>query len=139
MNLKVAIQQYNRSNRAIWVATGLALGAYSLNARRVEAKSAEADPVTNSSGDEPVKNPKFKTRKLREYENKIRQYSNPDKIFRYFATVATVFPNGTREDIYMTPDDFVRSLTIDGDLQPEDCLIDKYRTVKTSEVCFIIC
>ena len=71
----------------------------------------------------------------------------------------------------MTPNDFVRSLTIDGDLQvevlklfldlvfeflkssefkfsfmfstnifypcskPEDCLIDKYRTVKTAEVC----
>merc|ERR1712168_815593 len=84
---RVAIQQYNRSNRAIWVASGLALGAYSLNGRRVEAKSAEAAENVTSSSDEPVKNPKFKQRKLREYENKIRQYSNPDKIFRYFATV----------------------------------------------------
>ena len=54
---------------------------------------------------------------MRLYENRIRQYSNPDKIFRYFATISAQFPNGTREDIYMTPDDFVRSLTIDGDLQ----------------------
>ena len=42
-----------------------------------------------------------------------------------------------REDIYMTPDDFVRSLTIDGELQPQDCLIDKYRTVKTAEVSYL--
>ena len=37
----------------------------------------------------------------------------------------------------MTPDDFVRSLTIDGELQPQDCLIDKYRTVKTAEVSYV--
>ena len=28
----------------------------------------------------------FRNRKIMEYENRIRQYSTPDKIFRYFAT-----------------------------------------------------
>jgi len=28
----------------------------------------------------------FRNRKIIEYENRIRQYSTPDKIFRYFAT-----------------------------------------------------
>jgi hypothetical protein len=28
----------------------------------------------------------FKDRKIIEYENRIRSYSTPDKIFRYFAT-----------------------------------------------------
>ena len=82
--------------------------------RWFQAKSADAsevDPV------ESKKDEKFKARRMRLYENRIRQYSNPDKIFRYFATISAQFPNGTREDIYMTPDDFVRSLTIDGDLQ----------------------
>ena len=84
--------------------------------RWFQAKSAEASEVeeTQSKKDE-----KFKARRMRLYENRIRQYSNPDKIFRYFATISAQFPNGTREDIYMTPDDFVRSLTIDGDLQVE--------------------
>jgi len=122
---RVAAQQYNR-NRA-YLAAGLVVGAYALNKKSVQAKSAE-EPAEN-----PAEKQKFKTRKLREYENKIRMYSNPDRIFRYFATVATVYPDGKREDIYMTPDDFVRSLTIDGELQPEDCLIDKFRSVKTAE------
>lgn len=28
----------------------------------------------------------FRQRKIIEYENRIRQYSTPDKVFRYFAT-----------------------------------------------------
>jgi hypothetical protein len=28
----------------------------------------------------------FRKRKIMEYENRVRQYSTPDKIFRYFAT-----------------------------------------------------
>ena len=97
-----------------------------------ERSNEESSSENNGSKKEKVG---FRDRKIIDYENRLRAYSAPDKIFRYFATVATVFSNGQREDIYMTPDDFVRSLTIDGDLQPEDCLIDKYRTVKTSEVC----
>ena len=52
-----------------------------------------------------------------EYENRIRDYSTPDKIFRYFATLKIVTPDGGSE-VYMTPDDFVRSIT-PGMKQPE--------------------
>lgn len=44
-----------------------------------------------------------------EYENRIRAYSTPDKIFRYFATVRITDLEGT--EVYMTPDDFLRSIT----------------------------
>ena len=45
--------------------------------------------------------------KFIEYENRIREYSTPDKIFRYFATKKIV----TDGEVCMTPDDFVRSVT----------------------------
>lgn len=44
-----------------------------------------------------------------EYENRIRDYSTPDKIFRYFATLKVSQHGGS--EILMTPDDFVRSIT----------------------------
>lgn len=44
-----------------------------------------------------------------EYENRMRSYSTPDKIFRYFATVKLTF--GENTEIYMTPDDFLRAIT----------------------------
>lgn len=46
-----------------------------------------------------------------EYENRIRAYSTPDKIFRYFATVKITSLEGI--EIYMTPDDFLRAITPD--------------------------
>lgn len=36
-------------------------------------------------------------------------FSTPDKIFRYFATVKIITPQGT--EIYMTPFDLLRSIT----------------------------
>lgn len=38
----------------------------------------------------------------------MRSYSTPDKIFRYFATVKFV---GESNEVYMTPDDFLRAIT----------------------------
>lgn len=52
-----------------------------------------------------------------EYENRIRDYSTPDKIFRYFATLK-VHIDGHEAEVFMTPDDFVRSIT-PGVKQPE--------------------
>ncbi len=49
----------------------------------------------------------FRDKKIIEYENRIRLYSNPEKIFRYFASIKIVYNNGDSE-IYMTPDDFLR-------------------------------
>lgn len=39
----------------------------------------------------------FRNRKIIEYENRIRQYSTPDKIFRYFATYKVMDERGKPE------------------------------------------
>lgn len=49
-----------------------------------------------------------------EYENRIRHFSTPDKVFRYFATlqVTHVHTSGAEtHEVFMTPDDFLRSMT----------------------------
>lgn len=45
-----------------------------------------------------------------EYENRIRQFSTPDKVFRYFATIQ-VPTCDDRHEIFMTPVDFLTSMT----------------------------
>lgn len=52
-----------------------------------------------------------------EYENRMRHFSTPDKVFRYFATIQVPHPNGEYE-VYMTPVDFLTSMT-PGMKQPE--------------------
>ncbi|XP_033226230.1 calcium uptake protein 1 homolog, mitochondrial-like isoform X2 [Belonocnema kinseyi] len=66
----------------------------------------------------------FRDRKIIEYENRMRAYSTPDKIFRYFATVRITSLDGT--DIYMTPDDFLRAIT-PGMKQPDGLGLDQYK------------
>merc|ERR1719239_1660400 len=66
----------------------------------------------------------FRDRRIIEYENRIRQYSTPDKIFRYFATLK-VLQHGEWE-VFMTPEDFVRSIT-PGVKQPEGLGLDSFR------------
>jgi len=66
----------------------------------------------------------FRDRKIIEYENRIRDYSTPDKIFRYFATLKVNIDGDT--EVYMTPDDFVRSIT-PGMKQPEGLGLDQFR------------
>ena len=56
-----------------------------------------------------------------EYENRIRDYSTPDKIFRYFATLRVAHEGG-KSEVFMTPDDFVRSIT-PGMKQPEGIVV----------------
>ncbi|TRY80059.1 hypothetical protein TCAL_06778 [Tigriopus californicus] len=65
----------------------------------------------------------FRERKVIEYENRIRNFSTPDKIFRYFATYRSIQSDG---EIYMTPGDFLRSLT-PGALQPVGLGLDQFR------------
>ena len=43
----------------------------------------------------------FKDRKIIEYENRIRSYSTPDKIFRYFATYRVVDEKGINLTSYI--------------------------------------
>lgn len=66
----------------------------------------------------------FRERKIIEYENRIRQFSTPDKIFRYFATVRLTTSQGTT--VCMTPDDFLRSI-YPGIKQPDGLGLDQYR------------
>ncbi|XP_072484326.1 calcium uptake protein 1, mitochondrial [Notamacropus eugenii] len=66
----------------------------------------------------------FRDRKVMEYENRIRAYSTPDKIFRYFATLKIINEPGEAE-VFMTPQDFVRSIT-PNEKQPEHLGLDQY-------------
>ncbi|XP_059469930.1 calcium uptake protein 1 homolog, mitochondrial-like isoform X2 [Neocloeon triangulifer] len=66
----------------------------------------------------------FRDRKIMEYENRIRLYSTPDKIFRYFATVK--LGSNLDGEVLMTPLDFIRSL-LPGMLQPEGLGLDQYK------------
>lgn len=57
-----------------------------------------------------------------EYENRMRHFSTPDKVFRYFATLQVTSPANDAHEVFMTPDDFLRSMTPglkqpDGNLQ----------------------
>lgn len=71
--------------------------------------------------------PGFRDRKIIEYENRIRAYSTPDKIFRYFATLRVYNEHGYSE-IFMTPEDFLRSLT-PGVKQPEGLGLDQFKRI----------
>lgn len=39
----------------------------------------------------------------------MRQYSTPDKVFRYFATLQA--QHHDQHEVFMTPDDFLRSMS----------------------------
>uniref|UniRef100_A0AAF5DL13 EF-hand domain-containing protein n=1 Tax=Strongyloides stercoralis TaxID=6248 RepID=A0AAF5DL13_STRER len=107
--------------------------AYSLE--QEVAKEAEEDNLINN---EPVRKKKkigFRERRIIEYENRLRAFSTPEKIFRYFATLkvagdesqVSMTPLASRfSDIYMTPEDFVRSIT-PGVMQPKNLGLDKYQ------------
>ncbi|XP_011256711.2 calcium uptake protein 1 homolog, mitochondrial isoform X2 [Camponotus floridanus] len=66
----------------------------------------------------------FRDRKIIEYENRIRHYSTPDKVFRYFATLQV--SNNDLHEVFMTPDDFLRSMT-PGVKQPDGLGLDQYK------------
>ncbi|RZF45590.1 hypothetical protein LSTR_LSTR014472 [Laodelphax striatellus] len=71
----------------------------------------------------------FRDRTIIEYENRIRHFSTPDKVFRYFATlqVSHVHASGTEtHEVFMTPDDFLRSMT-PGLKQPDGLGLDQYK------------
>uniref|UniRef100_A0AC35U546 Calcium uniporter protein n=1 Tax=Rhabditophanes sp. KR3021 TaxID=114890 RepID=A0AC35U546_9BILA len=74
----------------------------------------------------------FRERRIVEYENRLRAYSTPEKVFRYFATLKVAGDDSQLSmscrvsDVYMTPEDFVRSLT-PGVMQPRNLGLDKYK------------
>ncbi|KAM3862650.1 calcium uptake protein 1, mitochondrial isoform 1-T1 [Diretmus argenteus] len=101
-------------------------------AKDAEAETGSETLVEASSGDEEAgvegkkKKPRsgFRDRKVMEYENRIRAYSTPDKIFRYFATLKVISEHGDAE-VYMTPQDFIRSIT-PNEKQPESLGLDQF-------------
>ncbi|XP_033469778.1 calcium uptake protein 1, mitochondrial [Epinephelus fuscoguttatus] len=92
--------------------------------KSVEASSGDED--ANEGGEGKKKKPRsgFRDRKVMEYENRIRAYSTPDKIFRYFATLKVIGEHGDTE-VYMTPQDFIRSIT-PNEKQPENLGLDQF-------------
>ncbi|XP_072051347.1 calcium uptake protein 1, mitochondrial-like [Amphiura filiformis] len=122
------------------VLTGAVIWQRSMHARTV-AETTDKDEVTpqeeeGEGGEETDgqveekkkrKGPGFRDRKIIEYENRIRQYSTPDKIFRYFATLRVVNDEGFSE-IFMTPKDFVRSITPD-EKQPDGLGLDQFKKI----------
>ncbi|XP_051679746.1 calcium uptake protein 1, mitochondrial isoform X1 [Oryctolagus cuniculus] len=83
-----------------------------------------ADTSLEPYPEEKKKKRGFRDRKVMEYENRIRAYSTPDKIFRYFATLKVINEPGEAE-VFMTPQDFVRSIT-PNEKQPEHLGLDQY-------------
>ena len=66
-----------------------------------EKEKNKKEENNNGNGDGNGKKPKkekigFRDRKIIDYENRIRTYSAPDKIFRYFATYKAVVDNEVR-------------------------------------------
>ncbi|KFM83056.1 Calcium uptake protein 1-like protein, mitochondrial, partial [Stegodyphus mimosarum] len=88
----------------------------------------DADEEKKESKGKKKDRPGFRDRKIIEYENRIRAYSTPDKIFRYFATLRVYNEHG-ESDIFMTPEDFLRSLT-PGVKQPEGLGLDQFKRVE---------
>ncbi|XP_045926591.1 calcium uptake protein 1, mitochondrial isoform X2 [Micropterus dolomieu] len=93
--------------------------------KSVEASSGDEE-AKDEGGEGKKKKPRsgFRDRKVMEYENRIRAYSTPDKIFRYFATLKVVGEHGDTE-VYMTPQDFIRSIT-PNEKQPESLGLDQF-------------
>ncbi|NXU56692.1 MICU1 protein, partial [Turnix velox] len=95
-----------------------------------EENSSEGSKAVASGEEEAQQDGKkkkrsgFRDRKVMEYENRIRAYSTPDKIFRYFATLKVINEHGESE-VFMTPQDFVRSIT-PNEKQPENLGLDQF-------------
>lgn len=94
----------------------------------VESTDVKSDNEGGSevaeSSEKKKKRVGFRDRKVIEYENRIREYSTPDKIFRYFATIKAW--NSHEWEVFMTPDDFVRSIS-PGMKQPEGLGLDQFK------------
>ncbi|XP_015682472.2 calcium uptake protein 1, mitochondrial-like, partial [Protobothrops mucrosquamatus] len=89
-----------------------------------EEKALESNNVSQAEGKKKKQRSGFRDRKVMEYENRIRAYSTPDKIFRYFATLKIINEHGESE-VFMTPQDFVRSIT-PNEKQPENLGLDQF-------------
>jgi len=96
-----------------------------------------------STEDEMPQKPTFRERKIINYENRLRAFSTPDKLFRYFATLASYPPDDSHsqhsrspgeirhdrpDKVFMNAEDFLRSLS-PGVMQPLKLGLDQYRSI----------
>lgn len=91
-------------------------------AEKSEKNSEEEEESDEEDNKKKKKKVGFRDRRVIEYENRIRAYSTPDKIFRYFATLKIAGHN----EVMMTPEDFVRSIT-PGMKQPDGLGLDQFK------------
>lgn len=80
------------TNRALLGSLAAIVASFSVlsgkERRKVAAKEAIEEAKEPPTKEAPKK---FKQKRMQEYENKIRMHSQPDKVFRYFATVAAYY------------------------------------------------
>ncbi|KAH8866921.1 Calcium uptake protein 1 like, mitochondrial [Schistosoma japonicum] len=95
-----------------------------INAKCQSVVTSLKDEESHQNESVKKKHVGFRDRKFIAYENRIRAYSTPDKIFRYFATLKSVEEDS--ETIYMTPEDFLRSIT-PGIKQPDGLDLDSFK------------
>jgi len=88
-------------------------------------ESANSNEMKSSCDGPKKKRVGFRDRRIIEYENRIRAYSTPDKVFRYFASLQARSDIDSNAEVFMTPEDFVRSLT-PGLKQPEGLGLDQF-------------
>ncbi|XP_018493725.1 calcium uptake protein 1 homolog, mitochondrial [Galendromus occidentalis] len=100
--------------------------------RAQKDENSKANEEEKDESSEKIGKPGFRERKIIEYENRIRQYSTPDKVFRYFASIKVQFENGEVE-IFMTPQDFLRSIT-PGIMQPQGYGLDRYKKIDAKNI-----
>lgn len=116
-----------RSSLTCAVFVSLGALAYSIFGREWPVASAAAKELNeeDSSKQSGKRRSGFRDRRIMSYEDRLRAYSTPDKLFRYFATVRMV------DSIYMTPEDFVRSIT-PGVKQPDGLGLDSFQRYSSS-------
>lgn len=106
--------------------------------RAKEIKGSESE-ISGEQNESQLVNKKskksFRDRKIIQYENKIRHYSTPDKVFRYFATLKIWNEKLNDYEVFMKPDDFIRSLTY-GAKQPEGLGLDSYQRFDPNVIFF---
>ncbi|CAF4816780.1 unnamed protein product [Rotaria sp. Silwood1] len=97
------------------------------NEEKIKKDLSEETSKTRKSETKETKTKiSFRDKKKIAYENRIRAYSTPDKIFRYFATLKVYSDENPDGTICMTPDDFLRSIT-PGLKQPDGLELDKFQ------------
>ncbi|XP_052899031.1 calcium uptake protein 1 homolog, mitochondrial-like isoform X4 [Anopheles moucheti] len=109
---------------------GVEMGKKASSSQELDQEEEEdSDSEVDAQGKKKSRKEKigFRDRKIIEYENRIRQYSTPDKVFRYFATIH----DGV--EVFMTPIDFLTSMT-PGMKQPEGLGLDQYKRYDAKSV-----